>query len=94
MVILCQEFQLAVMHVHVVVTVHCRHPTWYAHKKSANFFVCTCSYMCDPLCYDFNNGHLCKHIHRVHSMDRQRSSEMSSVYCHDSIVDNFDQNSE
>ena len=25
-------------------------------------------YKCDILCYDFNNGHLCTHIHRVHSL--------------------------
>ena len=23
---------------------------------------------CDPLCFDFNNGHLCKHIRHVHSL--------------------------
>ena len=23
-------------------------------------------YKCDPCCYDYNNGHICKHIHRVH----------------------------
>ena len=25
-------------------------------------------YTCDKACYDFNNGHICKHIHRVHSI--------------------------
>lgn len=31
-------------------------------------FLCIHMYKCDSLCYDFNNGHLCKHIHRVHSL--------------------------
>ena len=30
--------------------------------------VYTYVYKCDKACYDFNNGHLCKHIHRVHSL--------------------------
>ena len=25
-------------------------------------------YKCDDKCYHFNNGHICKHIHRVHSL--------------------------
>ena len=25
-------------------------------------------YTCDKACYDFNNGHICKHIHCVHSL--------------------------
>ena len=31
-------------------------------------FLCIHMYACDALCYDFNNGHLCKHIYRVHSL--------------------------
>ena len=34
-------------------------------------FLCIHMYKCDPLCFDFNNGHLCKHIHRVHSLHSQ-----------------------
>ena len=36
-------------------------------------FLCVHMYTCDPLCFDFNNGHLCKHIHRVHSHDQPAS---------------------
>ena len=25
-------------------------------------------YTCDKKCYDFNNEHICKHIHKVHSL--------------------------
>jgi len=25
-------------------------------------------YRCDSKCYSFNNGHICKHIHWVHSL--------------------------
>ena len=25
-------------------------------------------YKCGSTCYNFNNGHICKHIHRVHSL--------------------------
>ena len=25
-------------------------------------------YECDDSCYDYNNGHICKHIHRVQSL--------------------------
>ena len=32
-------------------------------------FLCVHMYKCDDACYDFNNGHLCKHIHRVHSLE-------------------------
>jgi hypothetical protein len=32
-------------------------------------FLCLHMYKCDSTCYDFNNGHLCKHIHRVHSLE-------------------------
>ena len=31
-------------------------------------FLCHHMYKCDSQCYDFNNGHICKHIHRVHSL--------------------------
>ena len=42
-----------------------------------------CKYLCYHMykcqCYDFKNGHLCKHIHRVHSMkkhdERQTKAE-------------------
>lgn len=31
-------------------------------------FLCPHMYTCDGNCYDYNNGYLCKHIHRVHSL--------------------------
>ena len=31
-------------------------------------FLCRHMYQCDPLCYDFQNGHLCKHVHHVHAL--------------------------
>ena len=30
-------------------------------------------YKCDPSCYDYNNGHICKHVHKVHSVARSHS---------------------
>ena len=30
--------------------------------------LCIHMYKCDSKCYNFNNGHICKHIHRVHSI--------------------------
>ena len=30
--------------------------------------LCYHLYKCDSLCYDYANGHICKHLHRVHSM--------------------------
>ena len=27
-------------------------------------------YRCDSKCYSYNNGHICKHIHRVHSLSQ------------------------
>ena len=27
-------------------------------------------YKCDERCYDYGNGHICKHIHRVHSLQQ------------------------
>ena len=26
-------------------------------------------YSCSRQCYDYSNGHICKHIHRVHSLN-------------------------
>ena len=31
--------------------------------------LCLHMYKCDTTCYDFNNAHICKHIHRVHSLE-------------------------
>ena len=31
-------------------------------------------YKCDPLCYDYQNGHLCKHVHCVHALRMKTST--------------------
>lgn len=33
-------------------------------------------YVCDDRCYDYGNGHICKHVHRVHSLQRVENSEV------------------
>lgn len=30
-------------------------------------FLCWHMYKCDEACYDYNNGHICRHIHCIHS---------------------------
>ena len=42
--------------------------------------------MCDNNCYDFNNGYLCKNIHRVHSLfsevsQKQENGESTDISC-------------
>lgn len=37
-------------------------------KEPQCAFLCPHMYSCDSKCYDYNNGHVCKHIHRVHSV--------------------------
>ena len=39
---------------------------YYVRKLSVATFAIM--YHCDHQCYDYSNGHICKHIHRVHSM--------------------------
>ena len=34
--------------------------------------LCYHQYRCDSSCYDYTNGHICKHLHRVHSMNSHR----------------------
>lgn len=56
-------------------------------------FLCSHMYSCDHLCYDYNNGHVCKHIHRVHSMVHQEKvnicSPSSQEVC-DHVPNDFD----
>ena len=33
-------------------------------------FLCRHMYECDDRCFDYNNGHICKHVHRVHSLSQ------------------------
>lgn len=35
-------------------------------RRAECSFLCCHRYTCS--CYDYNNGHVCKHIHRVHSL--------------------------
>ena len=37
--------------------------------------LCYYMYSCDVMCYDYNNGHVCEHIHRVHSIIYQKAQE-------------------
>ncbi len=37
-------------------------------KESDCVFLCPHMYSCDSKCYDYANNHMCKHIHRVHSL--------------------------
>lgn len=47
-------------------------------------FLCRHMYMCDDRCYDYGNGHICKHIHRVHSLQQLEHQEIGEVdpECH------------
>ena len=44
-------------------------------------------YNCDSTCYDFNNGHICKHIHRVHSLEYGSQSTPDEVQDLNSDID-------
>ena len=52
-------------------------------------FLCPHMYSCDNKCYDYNNGHVCKHIHRVHSMIHQEESKTPSSQELDNNYDNI-----
>lgn len=41
-------------------------------------FLCYHMYSCDPCCYSYNNGHICEHIHRVHSLSNVRNNLLSN----------------
>ena len=36
-------------------------------------------YKCGSTCYSFNNGHICKHIHRVHSLILKQPLDKQAV---------------
>ena len=36
-------------------------------------------YMCDDRCFDYGNSHICKHVHRVHSLQQVGHQEISEV---------------
>ena len=42
-------------------------------------------YTCDQYCYDFKSGHICKHIHRIHSLQeslKHDSTASTTVHVH------------
>ncbi len=41
-------------------------------------YLCPHMYKCDSSCYEYNNGHICKHIHRVHSLENSTDVDLSS----------------
>ena len=41
-------------------------------------FLCWHMYTCDTMCYEYNNGHVCKHIHRVHSVNVQKQNDVTA----------------
>ena len=40
-------------------------------------------YACDSNCYTYTNGHICKHIHRVHSLVINSCNPHETVYDED-----------
>ena len=42
-------------------------------------FLCRHMYKCDPICYDFQNGHLCKDVHCVHALHVASNSQACST---------------
>ena len=56
-------------------------PTHALCTRKECIFLCWHMYACDQACYDYNNGHVCKHIHRVHSarIHLQASRQVADV---------------
>ena len=50
-------------------------------------FLCPHMYKCDDKCYHFNNGHICKHIHRVHSLSHIR--QLSNPQTESSVTEDY-----
>ena len=52
-------------------------------------YLCYHMYSCDHQCYDYSNGHICKHMHRDHSIWLQsndiENSEHSNEETHDPL---------
>ena len=46
-------------------------------------------YKCD--CYDFSNGHICKHLHRVHTMVEMKSVPDGEKEAESPETDNSDE---
>ena len=59
-------------------------------KCTTCYGLCYHLYKCDPLCYDYVNGHLCKHLHSIHSLqsksnDHDEAMDTTCSYADDSI---------
>ncbi len=56
--------------------------------------LCVHMYECDDSCYDYNNGHICKHIHRVQSLVLAQSGntavESSDHQCGEETYEDID----
>ena len=52
--------------------------------------LCHHLYKCDPLCYDYMNGNICKHLHRIHSLQCVSKTEESATESMDISFDNDD----
>lgn len=46
--------------------------------------LCYHMYTCDEYCYDNTNGHLCKHIHRAHSVWLKMQTNQPDYQCYES----------
>ena len=58
---------------------NCSGPT--CSKEECNH-LCIHMYTCDKACYDFSNGHICKHIHHVHSINILQSKPLVTTIEH------------
>ena len=43
-------------------------------------FLCSHLYTCDKKCYNFDNEHICKHIHKVHSLVGRGTQSLSQPH--------------
>ena len=60
-------------------------------------FLCYHMYICSSSCYDLNNGHICKHIHRIYllangistsSIEADRAKDLQSTPL-ENVTDDF-----
>ena len=52
--------------------------------------LCHHLYKCDSLCYDYMNGNICKHLHRIHSLQCVSITEENVTESMDISFDNDD----
>ena len=53
-------------------------------------YLCYHMYSCDHQCYDYSNGHICKHIHRAHSICLQSNDIENSEHSSESDEETHD----